>query len=82
MPMPDCNTITIPSENGGTITCNQLSVNFEVVRDICQTAVMIYGAYDSDADAGADSVPVDGLYELTAANIYGMPEGTLKRRKS
>lgn len=46
-----------------------------------------YGAseYDSDASAATAGVPVGGLYELSADNIYGIPVGNggiLKLRKS
>lgn len=46
--------------------------------------VKIYGSYASDEDAAADSVPIDGTYELTTDNDYGIPTangGVLKRRK-
>jgi len=46
-----------------------------------------YGAsaYSSDELAGVAGVPVGGLYELSADNIYGIPVGNggmLKIRKS
>lgn len=40
------------------------------------------GTYDSDEHAGNDGVPVDGLYDLSPENIYGLPAGTLKLRTS
>lgn len=46
--------------------------------------VQKYGAsaYASDAAAGAQSVPIGGAYELSASNIYGLPAGLLKIRKT
>lgn len=37
------------------------------------------GTYASDTAANADGVASGSIYYLSAANIYGMPEGTLKR---
>ena len=39
-------------------------------------------AYASDAAAGAGGVAVDEVYELSAGNDYGLPEGLFKKRKS
>jgi hypothetical protein len=44
--------------------------------------LMVYGEYDSDAAAQADSVPVGGAYTCSTANIYGLPAGTIKTRVS
>lgn len=45
--------------------------------------VQKYGtAYASDAAAGSASVPIGGAYELSATNIYGLPAGLLKIRKT
>lgn len=44
--------------------------------------LIIHGQYASDADAAAAGCDIDQTYELTADNIYGLPEGILKRRKA
>jgi hypothetical protein len=41
----------------------------------------VHGEYDSDEAAGIAGCDIDQVYELSASNIYGLPEGTLKRRK-
>lgn len=41
----------------------------------------IQGIYDSDSAAAADGVAVGELYELSLTNIYGLPDGLLKRRR-
>lgn len=39
------------------------------------------GQYTDDVDAGLGGVEVGEWYELSSDNSYGLPEGTLKRRK-
>lgn len=41
----------------------------------------VHGEYDSDEAAEAAGCELNQVYELSAANIYGLPNGTLKRRK-
>jgi len=43
--------------------------------------VMIMGTYPDDETASADGVQLDEVYELTADNIWALPEGVLKRCK-
>ena len=42
--------------------------------------IKIQGAYADDAAADTGGVEVGEVYSLTADNIYGMPEGVLKKR--
>lgn len=44
--------------------------------------VAIAGEYASDAAAASGGVSIGEVYELTAANIYGLPAGILKKRIS
>lgn len=39
------------------------------------------GIYDNDVAAGNDGVVVGQIYELSLANTYGLPAGTLKVRR-
>ena len=43
--------------------------------------LMVAGAYPDDETASLDGVALNEIYELTADNIWGLPEGILKRRK-
>ena len=43
--------------------------------------IRVYGIYPEDEAAGGDGVPIGGVYELSADNAWGFPEGTFKRRK-
>lgn len=36
--------------------------------------------FASDSAAGSGGVAIGSIYALTAANAYGLPEGTLKTR--
>ena len=45
-------------------------------------ALIVKGQYDDDSAAATGGVLTGEVYELTAANIYGMPEGVLKIRKT
>lgn len=38
------------------------------------------GTYDDDADAAAAGIEIGEYYELSAENLYGLPEGQIKRR--
>lgn len=38
------------------------------------------GTYSSDEEAEQNGVPVGGFYDLSSSNIYGLPEGLLKKR--
>ena len=39
-----------------------------------------YGDHPSNAAAGDNQVPLGGIYFLTFDNVYGLPEGTAKKR--
>jgi uncharacterized repeat protein (TIGR01451 family) len=38
------------------------------------------GTYDDDADAALGGVAIGQFYELSATNLYGLPDGHVKRR--
>jgi hypothetical protein len=68
-----------------TLTSNSIYPLFEYTGAIPNDDEMggetIYDIYPDDAAAALDGVPLNGLYELSTDNIYGLPEGILKRRK-
>lgn len=44
--------------------------------------LFVHGQYDSDDHAALSGCEINQIYELGAGNIYGLPEGVLKRRKA
>ena len=44
------------------------------------TALIVEGTYPDDDAAAADGVSIDAYYAVTAQNIYGLPDGTVKKR--
>jgi len=42
----------------------------------------VKGSFISDAAAAAGGVAVGEIYETALGNLYGLPDGVLKRRKS
>lgn len=66
-------------------TSNSIYPLFEYNGEVITTDgggdIMVMGAYPSDEAAALDGLEIDDIYELTVDNIYGLPEGVLKRRK-
>lgn len=54
------------------LTCNELAS--------CGLISVAEGKYEDDEDAGNNGVDIDKFYELSATNLYGLPEGHIKRR--
>lgn len=46
-----------------------------------EMGLFVEGDYPDDVTAGGGGVMIDEIYELTKDNIWGLPEGMLKRRK-
>lgn len=64
-------------------TLQQLIENLiTYINYIGGNSIIIYGSFDDDTAAGMGGVPLNGLYELTSNNPYGMSEGVIKRRKA
>lgn len=51
------------------------------VNYIGENSLIVYSQYDNDEDAGTGGVPLNGIYECSSNNDYGMPEGMLRKRK-
>lgn len=53
----------------------------EMQEFVCQCSGLPVGAeYDDDTAAGIGGIGLNRYYVLTVANIYGLPQGTVKKR--
>lgn len=84
---------TIPSLHSETIICTPRRSNAEspfeyrfTVQELAEfiesnfTFIVPKGEYDDDSAAATGGVSVGEYYELSAANIYGLPQGVIKKR--
>lgn len=66
------------------ITANSVHPLFEYLGAAPSTedeGLRVLGEYPDDETASFDGVMLDEIYELAPDNIWGLPEGMLKRRK-
>ncbi len=53
----------------------------EMLEFVCQCSGLPIGEeYDDDTAAGSGGIGLNRYYVLTVANIYGLPQGTVKKR--
>ena len=53
----------------------------EMLEFVCQCSGLPIGEeYDDDTAAGIGGIGLNRYYVLTVANIYGLPQGTVKKR--
>jgi hypothetical protein len=67
-----------------TITANSIYPLFEYLGAVPteeESGLRVLGEYPDDETASFDGVMIDEIYELAQDNIWGLPEGMLKRRK-
>lgn len=66
--------------SGGGIGSSQQSYNYVGIVNSDFNLDQFIGYFDNDDHAGANGVPVEGIYYLSQTNTYGLPFGMSKRR--
>lgn len=72
--------------NLGTFTGSVIPDNstikaaLQALETFIQALISLTSAYADDTAAGTGGIAVGQVYKLSAANVYGMPEGALKVR--
>lgn len=62
-------------------SATSFSTTDEMQEFVCQCSGLPIGEeYDDDISAASGGIGMNRYYVLTAANIYGMPQGTVKKR--